>query len=334
MNNETTVQSYFDRSPESYGSAGLTQLEIKAYKSLIRRVGSVDKAREWMESGMELPLHSNSVRNDFLEAALVHGCSVAGNIDADVVEGRAGRTYEDTTWSYLTKNRAYRFIEMGIIKNGNADLLEEWKGGFQKQPYEIGDLDQTLTRPLPLQGNEERTAIVTGIEKPACYFPSQLLRVLDALRLGKESIVEITDANGKRKVDILSETSAQFMIESGKASSIEKVAGINRESFTFYWDSLEEAINNSNTTSDIAVNVALTVADYLKNTQQLRDSVISLVIAKGYSPNGPISEHGLKQDVSTIWDRLLIELHGSDPGLWEQLRARYIRALNGNNKTK
>jgi hypothetical protein len=112
---------------------------------------------------------------------------------------------------------------------------------------------------------------IYGISKPNRYFPAQLMKDIELLRLENDS---------------------------------------NLQKYSILWGELLVSMRQCENIEDVAVNIALKVIRiYISRGISLEE--ISNMIFKGYKPSGPIKEHGPLSCIVRIWNGILSNLRMS-----------------------
>lgn len=273
------------RPKEEWGSAKISLAERKAltglYKSLRGEIfgekPNLDAhERELLKDAVKSsiiedgwPALSNLGKNDLVETASSHACSVAGPL----YETRGERATPDTVWSYTTKNQFDRYTEKILREAGkfgrNSQLKKDWN-----KPKQRDTKNSTAKVFIPLK---DIPWLVRGVAKVERYWPAQLLRYLEAVRLGRATPAEIKKLN---------------------------LDGIPPESLKIPWSNFDSEIVGSRNTIDMAAGIAVKTMSILQE-RGLSDEQVIAVITAGYSPNGPISENGYLPEIGKIWQKIL-----------------------------
>lgn len=297
MGQELDRESYIQEvngSGKNWASGFMSRIEHFGMRKLIQREqGNWADVRNALLAGVDLLLvHLTQdfvvldtvTEFDFVEAAIKHGCPVAWRL----YEDRKNRPLREVVWSYATKNKVFRFF-VHNMRRSNPELLKAWKGDDAKQKGEVGS--EPLIRPESLSGDP---VVLRGIEKLECYWPCQLLRYLEAIRLRRnEDILKlINPAEGEE---------TKFAIE---------------------WKEYNIDIALSETLTDLAVNVAVRTVQILRNRKVNNEQIANVLLA-GYSPNGPLKEYGQERKANEIWTQIFKGLEETIPDFAQsELRCR------------
>lgn len=279
---------YQAASEKDYGSARLTAPEFTTLKGLYVatikavcgtvRVGDLTSADKKIirqmvtgriiEQGWPQPEKVDA--KDLAESAIAHACVVAENL----LEERGVEAAPKTYFSYTTKDQFDRFVATQLIKAGRikkeGDLYKQW---YSSQDRELGYENSKIRYPEGVDGTN-----IHGVAKPHRFWPAQLLRIIEELRLGgmpeeKRRQLKVGDTDVKR--------------------------------YAIPWRNYEKTILEAESVDDIAVGVAIRTMEILMEKRRLRDEQIIELIVAGYSPEGPIDEHGNIPQVHEIWRKIL-----------------------------
>lgn len=268
---EKQFSERFDQgTSEQWGSSGLATFEIRILRELFEQGFIKADIREMIiNDGWIQPKPGNVTAEITAEAAVEHACGVAGFL----VRKRRMESSPSTVRSYTSKNAFDRYVLMQLIRTGrfrsDEALRSEWLNPQDRQP---GYTNENLKYPR----NIDQTKIF-GVSKPHRYWPAQLMKNLELIRLNKATEEE-------RK---------QF-----------KVGDTSLKCYEIKWERLNDTIRNSDSVDNIAVNVALDVARILKENGLNEDQLVEIFV-RSYSPGGPLNEHGNLPQVHEIWSRLL-----------------------------
>jgi hypothetical protein len=286
---EVEYTQVVNESSKNWASGFLTRIEQIGLFVLRREKESWTAAKEALLAGADYLVEEVLdlvMESDFVEAAIKHGCPVAWRL----YEDRENRPLREVVWSYATKNKVFRYFAHNMRKT-NPTLLEAWKGEEAKQEGEVGS--EPLIRPKSLSGDP---VVLKGIEKLECYWPCQLLRYLESIRLRKnEPILRLINPAEDQEKD-----------------------------FAIMWSEFDTVIAKSSTLSDFAVNVAVKTVQILLR-RNVRVEQVSNVLLAGYSPNGPLKEHGQERKVNEIWTQIFKKLEETIPDFANsELRCRLL----------
>lgn len=268
--------------PASWGSAEISSSEYRGLRSLYRSLRSqifgTDR-RELSSSELDIlrstaiesivtdgwPLTEHISLNDLSETAMLHACSVAGQLVVD----RGVQATPDTIWSYTTKNQVHRFLtgrlRVHARTSGNYSAVNDW---LTPAPRDFEHVTANVYIPA---GVDDRYAY--GVGKVECYWPAQLLRNLEAYRLGRAQL-----------------------------------QGIPSETLKIPWILYDEVLGYADSAAAVARGIALQTMYILKDRHVPDESISSLIVA-GYSPKGPITENGYLPEIGTIWQDLLSHVY-------------------------
>lgn len=278
-------QTFDNAAPEKFGSAEITSPELSSLRKLYlatreRFFGRVKKlspndrelireivTESIIKDGWPNP-QEVSIEN-LGETAIAHACVVAENL----LEERGIEATPDTYFSYTTKNQFDRFVstilrKKGRIKKG-GDLYNQW---FEPQDRESGFSSDKVKFPSEVDPTK-----IHGVAKPNRYWPAQLMKQLEAIRLNRISTQE------KEKL---------------------LIGDSFPEKFAIPWVSFKSVIEQADSVDDIAVEIAVKTMKIL-HVRGLSNKQIIQVILAGYSPSGPVSEHGKIPEVGKIWHDIL-----------------------------
>lgn len=293
-NNQELSEVFNQGNTENFGSAKITKKEISTLRNLYsltrnqvfgntQQLRKEDKAiirgivtDSIINEGWPSPKEVNI--GDLGEAAISHACVVAEHL----FETRGEEATPDTFYSYTTKNQFNRFIKMILLRSGRikqgGDLFNDWNNPQDREP--------DYTNPdVKFPEGLDNTKIY-GIAKPNRYWPAQLIKNLEAIRLGKLS-----------KEDRL-----KF-----------KIGDLDNKLFSIPWSNYEQTIIDAKSIDDIAIGVASKTIEKLIDQGIGNDTIVEIIIA-GYNPVGIVSEHGKIPQVGIIWKGILERLN-QDPNL-------------------
>lgn len=256
---------------EAPGSAAISRLEINIYRKLIQKLGGSGAKNHIEQFGVPFE-GENATAEDLGETAYKHFCVVA----AYLLKTRGPEKSLDTIESYATKNRFDRWVERNLILGGRFkgvynNLSKEWYGPIDRNPKN-GNPDQ-VEYPVGVDNNK-----IFGIAKPHRYWPTQLLRYLEYARLGKVTNLEEVNKLG---------------INLGE-----------EEKYTVKWNEFNDIVRSEKSVNEIAAGVAIKTMCVLKRNG-LSDEQITKMILAGYSPGGPLNEHGNIPQIGEIWKDIL-----------------------------
>lgn len=291
------LEIYDSTTPDQYGSAGITAQEVKGLKILVKRVmEDVFGTRDISSlTGADKRCIKEIVRGiiigegwlqpdqvgacEVAQTAVAHACCVAEYL----IRERGIEAGPDTYFSYTTKNRVDRFIYMTLVRSGKmqegSSILQEWYGLQDRIP---GYENENVKYPNDLDPTK-----IYGIAKAHRYCPAQLLRVIEELRLGRMS-------EGNREALGVGDTDVRR--------------------YAIPWVNFKEVIVNAESVDDIAVGVAVRTMEIL-HKRGLSDTQIVELLITGYSPRGPINEHGNIPEVHRLWSRILDSVSVSKAGI-------------------
>lgn len=290
--------------PSSWGSAEMSQSEFRSLRRLYSalRVSLFGDARREL-SPQELQILRESAvgtiidygwpraeevsLTDLSETATLHACSVAGRLMSE----RGIESAPETVWSYTTKNQVHRFLTARLDaharSSGDYTALIDW---MSPKPRDLEHVTDTVYIP---QGVDSRYAY--GVAKVECYWPAQLLRNLEAYRLGGASL-----------------------------------PGVAPEMLKIPWMMFDGVASAADSATALAVGIALRSMQILGERGVPGEQISSLILS-GYSPGGPIRENGYIPEVGRIWESLLSSIYydpqltglyeGIGTGVSEKLRA-------------
>lgn len=290
-------QEFYSATSEQFGGAGITSRELGVLKSLYAAtkeslfgdtpVGKLSKEDKGLirnlvvgrivEEGWPAPAKVEA--RDLAEAAVANACGVAERL----IEKRGVEASPDTFFSYTTKNQFDRFVAMiliraGKIKKGGA-LYEEWHSPQAKDPdYENPDVKY----PESLDATQ-----IHGVGKPHRYWPAQLLRIMEELRLGEMS------EEKKEKL---------------------KAGDSPARRYTILWTNYRKIIGGAESVDGVAVGVAVKTMEILHKRGLEDDQIVELIIA-GYNPKGPMGEYGNISQAHDIWREILNRTKESKAGI-------------------
>ncbi|MCR4326841.1 MAG: hypothetical protein NUV52_04265 [Candidatus Roizmanbacteria bacterium] len=280
------VNRYNTATAEEFGSSEMTRGELDALKELAKKLGHSRWAIEDYIEAQGWPLPEEISGCAVGEAAAKLACVVAEHL----VAMRGPDAARETVWSYTTKNQADRYV-YGILRDTEKispypGRLEAWHAPEDREP---GYVNQDVRYPPHIDATK-----IYGIAKPHRYWPAQLLRHLEALRLQKIS-----------------------------------TNGTPPEAFTVPWRHFQYVIGREPTVQDISAGIAIHVLETVKH-QGLSDDQLAALLLEGYSPSGPVREHGRISSVGAIWGTILhrVETHPHLNTLTDQLSCGLIGKLD------
>lgn len=288
---------YDSAAPEQYGGAEVTPRELGALRNLyaatkeslfgdvsIRKLSREDKelirslvVGRIVEEGWPVPEKVEA--KDLAEAAIAHACVVAEHL----IEERGVEASPDTFFSYTTKDQFDRFASMILLRSDRikkgGDLHDEWHSPQDRAP---GFVNPAVKYPEGLDSTK-----IYGVAKPHRYWPAQLLRIIEELRLGK------MPEQKKNKL---------------------RVGDTNVKRYAIPWIDYRESIKGAESVDDVAVGVAVKTMEIL-HKRGLKDYQIVELIIAGYDPKGPMNEHGNIPQVHEIWSGILDRTENSKAGI-------------------
>lgn len=301
----TEFRARYDKATEAeYGSAALSRVERQGLKSLYLRAkkelsGQLTsnnasnrlkirrKVVEYLiEDGWPIEMVANP--QDLAETALFHACVVA---EALITE-RGIAASAETTWSYAMKDAFDRFTQKTLVNAGRlgpkSRLGTEW---FSPQNRLSRTKNTRVKYPKKVDSSK-----IYGIGKPHRYWPAQLMRNLEAIRLGEMSDKQLADW---------------------------QLTGLDKKKCTIPWVALKPAILAGQSTNEICVNILIQVISILKQRNMSEKHIIEIVL-NSYSPRGMILEHGAIPQITEIWGQLLSTVRKH-----KQLQNMYPQLLKG-----
>jgi hypothetical protein len=245
----------------------------KVLRDVVIAFAREETISEIIERGWPQPEHVSD--GDVGETGLNHGCVVTKYL----WETRGVAANPNTFFSYTSKDQFDRFGAMGLNKMGRlkagGDLYAEWHGLQDREP---GYSNPTVEYPVGVDNTK-----IYGLAKPHRYWPSQLLRNMEDLRLGRMS---------QEAMDKL------------------YVGDTSVDEYSIPWVNFMDVYQHADSVDSIAVGVAVRTMEILSQRGLSNDQITELVVG-GYSPSGPISEHGKIPEVGIIWTKLLDEVADS-----------------------
>ncbi|MEA3357687.1 MAG: hypothetical protein U9Q67_04625 [Patescibacteria group bacterium] len=288
---ETTYRERLDAGADQWGQACVTATEMDVIYDMRKKLGSWQRVQQLLFQG-EIEPPTDVDEDTFIDSAIQHACPRGYPIYHS-----PKRTLEGAIWSYTMKNRAYRFFARYIHdQDHNGNLLSAWRGSERKEEDEVGVIP--LIRPEGIPNN-----ILVGIEKPECYLPCQLLRVLEALRTGRENLsTPVT-----RQIISLSDA--------------------ERALLKIPWREYQDAINESRSLTDLAANIAFKTFSTL-NERGLDQEKILAIIFQGFRPHGTLLEHGQLDKLLGIWLTTAFKIDGCYfTNMWDRTRQIFEDAV-------
>ena len=303
-------QTFDKATPEKFGSAEMTTPELSALRKFylatreklfgrVKEPSPEDKELKLSPEDKELKLSpkDRELIREFItesiikdgwpkpqevsienlgETAIAHACVVAENL----LEERGVEATPDTYFSYTTKNQFDRFTstilrKKGRIKKG-GDLYDQW---FEPQDRESGFKSDKVRFPTQVDSTK-----IHGVAKPNRYWPAQLMKQLEAIRLNKISPQE------KEKLLI------------GKSFP---------EKYAIPWVSFKSAVEQAGSIDDIAVGIAVRTMEILHRRGLSNEQIIQIILA-GYNPSSFVSEHGKIPEVGKIWHSIIKNVATTD----------------------
>jgi hypothetical protein len=190
-----------------------------------------------------------------------------------LIKQRGIEANSDTYFSYTSKDQFDRHAAVQLARNDrigkDGDLHDEWCLPQERSP---GHHDPRAKFPDKVDNTK-----IHGIAKPHRYWPSQLLRIIEELRLGK--------------------------MPEEKRNQL-KVGETDMKNYAIPWMNYNDIIANAESVDDYAAGIAIRTMEILHGRGLTDEQVIELIIA-GYNPKGPVSEHGKIPQVGEIWTIIL-----------------------------
>jgi hypothetical protein len=291
------LKTYNQAKPDEYGRAEMATLERSTLREIYEKIfveecqrifgsGEVQKDKEGLlrqivkervvdkivADGWPQPNPERVGPRDIADSGVEHACVVAEYL----IDSRGAEASPSTFFSYTTKNQFDRYVLKVLTRSGKfskeSNIRSEWFGLWDRQN---GYSNPRVKYPEGVDDTK-----IYGVAKPHRYWPAQLMRYLEAVRLGK-----------------ISESERERL----------KVGGSLPDLYTIPWADLDKSIEDSKTVDEIAVNIFVYVAERLK-TNGLNDGQVVEMLTAGYSPNGPTSEHGDIPQVHSIWNKIITKL--------------------------
>ena len=285
-------QTFDKAAPEKFGNAEMTTPELSALRKFYlatreRFFGRVKKlspddrelirettTESIIKDGWPKP-QEVSIEN-LGETAIAHACVVAENL----LEERGVEATPETYFSYTTKNQFDRFVSIILRKKGRikkgGDLYDQW---FEPQDRESGFSSDKVKFPAEVNPTK-----IHGVAKPNRYWPAQLMKQLEAIRLNKISPQE--------KEKLLIENSFP-------------------EKYAIPWVSFKSVVEQAGSVDDIAVGIAVRAMEIL-HRRGLSNEQIAAIILAGYNPSSFVSEHGKIPEVGILWNKILERISGTN----------------------
>jgi hypothetical protein len=278
--------------PEMYGSAEISLAERKALRNLYlslrekifgnKKGLSSDERTQLKEAVKESvvgdgwPELKDLSTADLAETAVSHACVVAEHLYKE----RGEAATPDTVWSYTTKNQFDRFVKITLIRSGKMNDGSAFKADWDS-PKEraIPNRPETIKYPE----NVDNTKI-HGIAKVERYWPAQLMRYLEAVRLGKASQSDLEKL---------------------------KVQAADPEIYKIPWDNFKDVIKEADSVEDVAVGIGVKTLEILKERGLRNDQLIATLLT-GYSPGGPTNEHGNIPEIGSVWKKIVKKVESDD----------------------
>jgi len=275
----TLRQMYEEVKSEAYqalfGERGVETLSRSERAELREqiRAGLVERI---VERGWQQPEVGLVGAEEVAETGVEHACGVAEYL----VEQRGPEAGPNTHFSYTTKNQLDRFVWRRLVKLGRirkgGDLYDEWYGLQERQK---GYFNPQVRYPAGVDDSK-----IYGVAKPHRYWPAQLMRYLEAIRLGRV----VGDESKNLKVD-----------ES------------NLTAYAIRWAEFEDVFEAAGSVDEIAVGIAVKAMVTLKRNGLSDEQVITVLLA-GYSPGGPVKEHGNIPQVRKIWKEIIAKVEDDE----------------------
>lgn len=265
---ETLHNIYSSASREAFGSAAIVGKEFSSLRAMYRfyktRAQVIEKI---VDQGWLQP--DEVAIEDLGESAVSHACVVAEHL----FETRGEEASPNTYFSYTTKNQFDRYVANTLLKSNRIregqDLYHDW--------YDPQDRDPSHSNPAVKYPKNIDATKIYGIAKPNRYWPAQLLRYLEAIRLNRASTEEL------QKLHV-------------NQGDIKK--------YTIPWVNYREVIEKAQSVDEIAVGVAVKTMEILHQNGLSNEQIVEVVLA-GYSPGGPVNEHGKIPQIGKIWHDIL-----------------------------
>jgi len=299
---------YNQATKAEYGSASISRVERQGLKKLLVRAKrelaesseftgnkNVDRKKirskvvEYLvQEGWPISVIVNAP--DLAETAINHACVVAEFL----ITKRGMDSSADTVWSYSTKNQFDRFVQR-IISQSNHSLLSEW----HKPQNRNNKQNDKVKYPTKVQSEK-----IYGVGKAHRYWPAQLMKNLEAIRLGIMTQEELKSLG---------------------------ILDIDKSSTTIPWIYFKSIIESAESVEKITVDIAVQVIWFLKQKNVDEKQIVSIII-NSYSPRGMISEHGDLPEIHQIWKMILEEIKDSNISssiyidLLGKVQARFIEA--------
>ncbi len=281
--------------PEKYGSAEISDAEFKSLRKLYDALRTKDYGnRTDLSLGETHNLRQEVIKSivnkgwpgleklglsDLAETAVSHACTLAESLFIK----RGEDSLPDMVWSYSTKNQFDRYVERILVENKETNKVTDWSEPGKRVEMVGGDIKYP-------EGIDSST--VPGIAKATRYWPAQLMRYLESIRLSKSGQSELEKY---------------------------KVGDTNRENYKIPWSDFDEIIKSATKTEDITVGIAIKTLEILKN-RGLGDDQLVATILNGYDPVSVIGEHGRVSEIDSVWRRILDEVSKS-----ERLKSIYLK---------
>mgnify|MGYP001558862675 CR=1 FL=1 len=294
--------------PEQYGSAEMSKAEFVALRDLYASLRDQMYGGDSLTSEQRAQVReavSESVINDgwpqlkdlsesdLAETAVNHACVVAEKLH----EERGLTALPDTVWAYTAKNQFDRYVQKTLSRDGKLSLGSEIGNDWYGKSHRSIEGSKDITK----YPDEVDNSKIHGIGKVERYWPAQLMRYLESIRLGKASESELQKC---------------------------KVGETPKITYKIPWLNYDEVIKGAESVEDIAVGVAVKTLEILKSNG-LNDEQIVAVLLAGYSPGGPISEHGNIPEIGKIWKSIvsnaksITELESLQPKLKAAINNRF-----------
>lgn len=264
----------------TFGDAHLTVAERRGLTDLRRGSRThADFVEQLWAKGYPFPDETGA--DEIGNAGRHHACVVAEHL----LVTRGKKANRMTVWSYEVKNAADRQIYHVMKKNG---VFARAVGDRLRSEF----LDSRRRDPNHSNPNVKYPEVVDdskihGVANVHRYWPAQLMRYMEAVRLG-----------------ILSDSERESL-------QIDDTVDISLYKFDWRDPWLSEALKDIKDIQDVPVNIFRSVVEEFRS-RGLPDEKIAALMLVGYSPGGPISEHGNIPEVTEIWGKILYSYHG-DP---------------------
>jgi hypothetical protein len=281
-------QEYVDRFSEvynaadfsEYGSANITALEIAGLRQLVQ------EARETFPDNKELSRESRVQSLNLRRTYIVNQIKNQGFPSHNLVTAErladAANKHGCVVAEDLAAKRgpdgALATFESYTTKDRFDRFVQDTlfqKKIFQNNPNLYQEWQEAEARetevlaPVRYPKNVDSNKVY-GISRPKRFLPSQLMKDLENYRLNPNTTSDVS----------------------------------------IYWEELEPVLENAECLMDITVGIPIAVVDQLlaKGPSGPDDSEIVSLLLSGYSPTGPIKEHGCVEEVRQIWQAIITGL--------------------------